>query len=340
MSNSPLAVVFGVEGEVLTERETRLFREVNPLGFILFGRNCIDPEQVSSLVSSLREAVGRPDAPVLIDQEGGRVMRLRPPHWPDYHPASRFGELALSDLPSAKEAVRLNSELIGYDLAALGITVNCAPTIDLPVEGAHEMIGSRAYSNDISIVSELGRAACEGFLLANVMPVIKHLPGYGRAFVDSHASLPIVTEALNLLEETDFIPFQRLADMPWGMTAHVLINAVDSQLPSTVSSAVIRDIVRKHIGFHGVLITDDLSMQALSGTVVERVVACLEAGCDIALHCNGNYDEMVAIAEKAPAMALDKLSEIEAGEKLRKKATPATKDQIEEKRQLLNSLVS
>ncbi len=314
MAKNPLAVIFGCEGTVVAPEELYFFREANPLGFILFARNCVAPEQVRSLVSCLREAVGRADAPVLIDQEGGRVARLKPPSWPAYAAARTLGDMALFDRGRAREAVSLTSALIGADLRALDITVNCAPTVDVPVKGAHQMIGSRAYSTDPGLVAELGAAACEGFFAANVIPVVKHLPGYGRAQVDSHEALPVIEESLAVLEQSDFVPFRALAGMPWGMTAHALFAGLDADKPATLSRTIVQDIIRERIGFGGILVTDDLSMEALEGPLAGRVEAALRAGCDIALHCNGRLDEMRGIAVVAPTLPSHTLGKIAAAE--------------------------
>jgi len=314
MGRDQLAVVFGCAGPELGDREAGFFRDANPAGFILFGRNCVDPHQVARLVDDLRNAVQRAEAPILIDQEGGRVARLKPPHWPAYPAARSFGDLVRTDRAVALEAVRLNSLLIGLDLISLGITVNCAPTIDVSIEGAHEMIGTRAYGSDPQLVTEMGRAVCDGLLDANVMPVIKHLPGYGRAMVDSHLALPIISETIEELDRSDFVPFKALSHLPWGMTAHALIKAVDSEHPATLSSKVIDQIVRQRIGFKGILITDDLSMNALTGAVADRVAGSLAAGCDLALHCNGNLAEMESIApvaRSAPRRLIDAMASAE-----------------------------
>lgn len=315
MQMNPLSVVFGCAGSVLTPDEARFFRDANPLGFILFSRNCIDPQQVSVLVTQLREAVGRSDAPVFIDQEGGRVARLKPPHWPAYPAARVFGDLATSDLQRAAEAARLNAFLIGSALKNLGITVNCAPVIDVPVSGAHEMIGTRALSTDPSIVAHLGAATCMGLLAANVLPVIKHLPGYGRAFVNAHKSLPVIAAPRSELARSDFVPFAKLATMPWGMTAHALFTAIDADSPATLSATVISEVIRAEIGFQGILITDDLSMEALEGGVDKRAMAALRAGCDIALHCNGTLNEMAIVASVVSPLSAavqDKINEAES----------------------------
>jgi beta-N-acetylhexosaminidase len=230
------------------------------------------------------------------------VQRLKPPHWRAAPPPGRFGELAARDPAGAAEAVRLNARLIAGELAAVGIDTVCSPALDLRLPGAHQVIGDRGFSADPGIVARLGRAACEGFFAAGITPVIKHLPGHGRAQVDSHLALPVVTAPLAELEESDFRPFQALADMPLGMTGHLLIPAVDVERPATLSSRVIAEVIRGRIGFQWVLITDDLSMQALAGPVQARADAAIAAGCDIALHCNGKLDEMEAIAEAVPPL--------------------------------------
>ena len=298
---TPLATIFGCAGPRLGAAERRFFARANPTGFILFARNVEAPEQVRTLVEDLRQAVGRETAPVLVDQEGGRVQRLKPPHWRASPAPGRFGELAARDLAAAVEAVRLNARIIGGELAALGLDTVCAPSLDLRLPGAHEVVGDRGFSADPGIVATLGRAACEGFFSAGVTPVIKHLPGHGRAEVDSHLQLPKVSAPLAELDASDFRPFRELADMPLGMTGHLLIEAVDGEHPATLSSRVIAEVIRGRIGFQGVLITDDLSMQALAGPVQARAAAAIAAGCDIVLHCNGKLSEMEAVAEAVPA---------------------------------------
>ena len=238
-----------------------------------------------------------------MDQEGGRVQRLKPPQWRAAPAPGRFGELAAKDPARAAEAVRLNARLIAGELVAAGIDTVGAPSLDLRLPGAHQVIGDRAFSADPEIVAALGRAACEGFLAAGVTPVIKHLPGHGRSQVDSHLSLPVVEAPLAELEASDFRPFRALADMPLGMTGHLLIPAIDAERPATISSRVIAEVIRGFIGFQGVLITDDLSMEALSGTVQSRAAAAIAAGCDLALHCNGKLAEMAAIAEALPPIS-------------------------------------
>jgi beta-N-acetylhexosaminidase len=292
----PRAVVFGCAGPSLSEAERRLFRDSDPLGFILFARNVDTPGRLRRLVAELRDCVGRADAPVLIDQEGGRVARLRPPQWPAAVPAGCFGELYRRDTAAALEAVWLNARLIAAELRDLGITVNCAPVLDLPVEGAHGVIGDRAYSRDPAAVARLGRAFCEGLLAGGVLPVIKHVPGHGRATVDSHRRLPVVEAPLAELQALDFAPFRALADMPWAMTAHIVYAAVDATAPATLSARVIDAVIRGAIGFDGVLVSDDLAMQALSGSPAGRAARALAAGCDVALHCTGVLREMQSVA--------------------------------------------
>lgn len=290
------AVVFGCAGPVLTDWERGFFAETDPLGFILFARNCLSPGQVRSLVASLRAAVGRADAPVLIDQEGGRVVRLKPPVWRAAPPAARFGALAQTDPERACEAARLNARLLALELRALDIDVDCLPLLDLRRPEGHSAIGDRAFSEDPELVAALGRAVCDGLLAAGVLPVIKHLPGQGRAALDSHTAPPRVSTPRAELEASDFRPFRRLADAPWGMTAHVVYEAVDPERPATTSPAVIAEVIRGHIGFEGLLLSDDLSMRALSGGLEARVHAALGAGCDVALHCNGEPEEMTQVA--------------------------------------------
>lgn len=292
----PRAVIFGCAGPALSTDERAFFHDSDPLGFILFARNVETPDQVLRLVDALRASVGRDDAPVLIDQEGGRVQRLKPPHWRLAPPASVFGELYATDPAAAMMASRLNGRLLAADLAPLGIDVDCAPVLDLPVPGSHGVIGNRAFAGTVQAVVALGRAQADGLLAGGIIPVMKHLPGHGRARADSHHELPVVDTTRAELERTDFAPFQALADLPWAMTAHVLYRALSSNQPATTSARVIDDVIRRHIGFDGVLVSDDLSMKALGGTHGERARQSLEAGCDVVLHCNGDLQEMREIA--------------------------------------------
>ena len=293
----PKAVILGCAGTSLSDDERRLFREGNPLGFILFQRNCRDPRQVGSLVAAFRETVGRPDAPVLIDQEGGRVARLRPPHWQILPPAGAIGAIYAREPSLGLEAARLAGRIIAADLAPLGITVNCAPVLDVrDVTARSDVIGDRAYSTDPATVSALARSFSEGMLAGGVLSVVKHIPGHGRSHVDSHHELPVVDASGDALDAVDLAPFRALRDAPLAMTAHVLYAAWDGERPATTSASIVRDVIRGGIGFDGLLLSDDLSMKALAGTLAERATASLDAGCDVALHCNGDLAEMEAVA--------------------------------------------
>jgi len=300
--SAPKAAIFGCGGLELSAEEKEFFRCNDPLGFILFARNCDTPEQIAKLTADLRASVGRDDAPVLIDQEGGRVQRLKPPRWRQAPSAARFGDLFRRDPALGREAVEFNMRLIAAELIALGIDVDCVPCLDVPVPGAHDVIGDRAFALQPEIVADLGRIAAQTMLDMGVMPVIKHLPGHGRAGVDSHLALPKVGTSVVELQHSDFLPFRALADMPWGMTAHVLYTAIDPDRPATTSPIVIERIVRGALGFNGLLLSDDLSMQALGGSLGERAGASLAAGCDIALHCNGRMDEMMQVAKASGPM--------------------------------------
>jgi beta-N-acetylhexosaminidase len=300
---SRLAAIFGCSGPRLTAEEAAFFRDVRPWGFILFKRNAEAPDQVRALVADLRATLGVADAPVLIDQEGGRVQRLGPPHWPKYPPGRAYGALPGSDPLLRREIVRLGARLMAHDLTALGVNVDCVPVLDVPAAGAHDIIGDRAYAQTAGEVASLGRAACEGLIAGGVLPVIKHLPGHGRAGADSHEQLPVVTASIDSLTSSDFVPFQANSDMPLAMTAHVVFRALDPDRPATTSPTVVRRVIRGTIGFDGLLMTDDLSMKALSGDFSERARAALAAGCDVVLHCNGAMDEMKAVAAGARPLA-------------------------------------
>ncbi len=291
--------IFGCSAPELSGAERDFFRAVRPAGFILFGRNCESPDQVRRLTTALRDAIGAPDAPVLIDQEGGRVARLRSPHWRHPPAANLFGNLYARDRAAGLEACRLNARLIAYELHTIGVDVDCAPVLDVPATGSHDIIGDRAFARDPATVAALGRAMAEGLLEGGVAPVIKHIPGHGRARADSHEALPTVEEARDVLERIDFAPFCALAEMPWAMTAHILYTGIDREAPATASRPIISDVIRGLIGFSGVLLTDDLSMKALSGTLAERARRSLGAGCDLALHCSGKLDEMAEVAAGA-----------------------------------------
>jgi beta-N-acetylhexosaminidase len=299
---TPRAVIFGLGGLALSDQERRFFAAADPLGFILFARNCAEPAQVRTLVDELKAIVGRSDAPVLIDQEGGRVQRLKPPLWRAAPPAATFGALCDREEQPAVEAAHLNARLLAAELADLGISVNCAPVLDVRQPCAHEIIGDRAFGADAATVALLGRATCAGLLEGGVLPVLKHVPGHGRATRDSHEQLPIVDAPLEELRSVDFAPFAALADMPLAMTAHVVYAAIDPNAPATTSAKVLGRIVRDMIGFDGLLISDDLCMRALVGKPAERAAAALVAGCDVALHCNGDLDEMREIADASPSL--------------------------------------
>ncbi|MCJ2058863.1 beta-N-acetylhexosaminidase [Methylobacterium sp. J-048] len=293
------ALILGCAGKTLSAEEAAFFRDVRPWGFILFKRNIGTPDEVRALTASLRDCLGSAAAPILIDQEGGRVQRMGPPHWPAYPAGGRYGRLN----GSATAIARLGARLIAHDLAEVGINVDCAPVLDVPAPGSHDIIGDRAYGSNPDSVAEIGRAVAEGLIAGGVLPVMKHVPGHGRAACDSHHGLPVVEATREALAGQDFRPFQALADLPMAMSAHVVFTAIDPDRPATQSAAVIRDVIRGAIGFDGLLMTDDLSMHALTGTFRDRTQAAFAAGIDIGLHCNGAMDEMRAVAEAAPALS-------------------------------------
>jgi beta-N-acetylhexosaminidase len=293
------AAILGCAGHVLTPAEKAFIAEACPWGFILFGRNIGSPEQVRALTAELRWIVRRADAPILVDQEGGRVQRLGPPHWRRYPPGQAYGALGSTDPLHRREIARLGGRLIAHDLAGLGINVDCLPVLDVPEPQGHEIIGDRAYGQDPDDVALLGRAAAEGLIAGGVLPVIKHVPGHGRARADSHLELPVVEAAWDELDARDFAPFKALSDMPMAMTAHVIYAAVDARRPATTSRAVMRRVVRGTIGFEGLVMTDDLSMKALGGGFRQRAEAARAAGCDVVLHCNGDMAEMKAVVDGA-----------------------------------------
>lgn len=304
--------IYGCAGPQITADERAFYGDAQPLGFILFGRNIVEPDQVRTLVRQLRECVNDPAAPVLIDQEGGRVARLRPPYWKERPAARRFGALHGSNPELAREAAYLNARLIAHELCELGINVDCLPVLDVPVEGANDVIGDRAYSLDPSVVIDLARAVIEGMIEGGVLPVMKHIPGHGRAAADTHFELPHVTTDAEILSATDFVTFRSLNLCPLAMTAHVVYDAIDPQRPATTSPKVIRDVIRGEIGFDGLLISDDVSMNALSGPISARTKAALFAGCDIVLHCNGKMEEMRNVAEEAKPLEGASLKRAEA----------------------------
>jgi beta-N-acetylhexosaminidase len=299
---SPLAAIFGCAGPRLSSDEAAFFRDVRPWGFILFARNIEDADQTRRLIDDLREAASDADAMVFVDQEGGRVQRLKPPLARLRRPAQRFGDLYARDPQTALGAVTLNHRLIAHELRTLGFDADCAPCIDLRLPQTHQVIGDRAFGGSPSAVSALGRAAMDGLMAGGVAPVIKHIPGHGRAAADSHLELPIVQTPQEVLEQTDFQPFRALADAPMAMTAHVVFTDIDPDACVTLSHRAIETVVRGFIGFDGLLMSDDLSMHALGGSFEERTRGSIAAGCDIVLHCNGSAEEMRAVAEAAPRL--------------------------------------
>ena len=295
------AAIYGLEGFDLKPEERDFFRDSDPAGFILFRRNCENQGQLLRLTDTLRALCGRDDVPILIDQEGGRVARMRPPEWPAFPAAEKFALLYRAAPSSAIEAVRSNARALALMLRSVGVNVNALPLLDVRQEGATDIIGDRALGNEPMQVAALGRAVLDGMASAGVIGIIKHMPGHGRALVDSHHELPIVTASAEELE-TDLEPFERLASAPMGMTAHVVYTAWDAERPCSLSPVVIRDIIRERIGFDGWLMSDDIGMEALRGDFAGRARGVVDAGCDVALHCSGKMDEMIAVASAVPVM--------------------------------------
>ena len=300
---STRAFITGVSGFTLTADERDFMRAERPWGFILFKRNVETLAQVTALVTELRESIDDPNAPVLSDQEGGRVQRFGPPQWPVYPPGAVFGTLYDIDRKLGLTAARLSARLIAADLIDLGVTVNCLPLADVPVAGADAVIGSRAYGTEPGKVAAIARAVTEGLEQGGVLPVLKHIPGHGRATADTHFRLPVVDTSRAELERTDFAAFQPLADLPMAMTAHVVFSALDPAQPATTSVTIIEHVIRGSIGFQGLLMSDDVSMNALAGSLAERTRAIISAGCDMILHCNGNLEEMREVARETPALS-------------------------------------
>jgi beta-N-acetylhexosaminidase len=319
------AFITGLADTAITPEERAFLQEMRPWGLILFKRNIETATQVSALNRSFREIVGRPDAPVLIDQEGGRVQRMGPPDWPAYPPGAAYGRLYDRDRQKGVRAARLGGRLIAADLIKVGITVDCLPVADVPVAGSDAVIGDRAYGDNAEKVAALARAAAEGLMEGGVLPVVKHIPGHGRATADSHASLPVVDATCEELRTSDFAAFRPLAGLPLAMTAHVVFTAFDPVSPATTSAKMIHNVIREGIGFQGVLMSDDLSMGALSGSLRERTREALAAGCDLALHCNGNLDEMRDVAAESPWLSGD--SERRAQAALAMRRPPAEIDE-------------
>lgn len=301
MSNAK-AMILGCAGKELTREEIDLYRSEAPWGFILFARNLSEPEQIRDLVAAMRDSIGRPDAPVLIDQEGGRVQRIRPPLAQQYPPGAALGALYAQDHGKGLRAAWLMSRLHAFDLTKLGITVNCLPVLDVLVEGATQAIGNRAYGSDPALVAAIGKAAAEGLKAGGMLPVMKHMPGHGRATVDSHHDLPVVRASLEELESSDFVPFREMRSEVMAMSAHIVFTAIDAENPATTSRTVIQNVIRDRIGFDGLLLSDDSSMNALKGTLGERAANIIAGGCDIVLHCNGVMDEMLQVVKAVPAL--------------------------------------
>jgi len=289
------AFITGLRGTVIAPDERAFLRDTSPFGLILFKRNIVDPSQLKELIEELRTLCG-PEAAVLIDQEGGRVQRMAPPHWPVYPAGALYGELYRCDPVCGLRAAWLGARLMAADLAAVGITVDCLPVADVPVAGADQVIGDRAYGDTAQQVAAIATAVAAGLQAGGVLPVVKHLPGHGRATADSHNELPVVTADRATLEATDFAAFMPLAAAPFGMTSHVVFTALDPGLPATTSAIMIAQVIRGFIGFSGALMSDDVSMGALSGPIAERVKQSLAAGCDLVLHCNGKLAEMQEVA--------------------------------------------
>lgn len=294
------AMIVGVSGTELTEDEIAYLREHRPWGVILFARNVESEEQLKELTASIRDALIRKYAPIFVDQEGGKVQRLRPPLAPNYPSAQQIGEIFSKNPEAGQRAAWLVARLMAFDLMKMGINANCAPTLDVPIMGAHDVIGSRAYSYNPVEVAVLAKAAADGLIAGGVLPVLKHMPGHGRALADTHLELAHVREPLNVLEKHDFVPFKEMSDMPVAMTAHIVFDSIDPERPATLSDTVINGIMRKIIGFNGLIMSDDISMKALSGNIGELAAAIIDAGCDIVLHCNGNMAEMLEVANNVP----------------------------------------
>lgn len=298
--------ICGVKSTTLSPEERAFLAREQPYGVILFARNIDNPEQLKALNADIKSLLTHPCASVLVDQEGGRVARLKPPHWKAYPPAKHFADMAATDLESAKAATKANAQAIGEELRAMGFTTDCAPLADVLAPECHDIIGDRAFGSTASQVTALARAQADGLLASGILPVLKHIPGHGRATCDSHEALPVVHAALAELEVSDFAPFRALKDIPLGMTAHIVYEALDAATVATCSPTVIR-FIRESIGFDGLLMSDDLSMKALAGSFEERTEKTLAAGCDLALHCNGEMTEMLAVAKHSLPLAGDGL---------------------------------
>jgi len=311
----PLALVLGIQRPTLSADELAFFREANPYGLFLGRRNMKDPAQLRALCTAFREAVGRPDAPVLTDQEGGRVSHLDSGAWPMFRSFRSFGRLAEKDLDAARRAVRLSSIAMGRMMREVGLNSACSPVLDLLLPGADAVIGERSFGGDPAVVTALGREVVEGFLEVGLMPVMKHIPGHGRATEDSHKTRPVVTADAATLDATDFLPFARLRDTPWAMVSHVVYSAFDPDRPASISPVVIDEVIRRRLGFDGVLISDCVFMNSLRGEVHDRVAQVLDGGCDIALHCHGELPEMQRAVARARPLSDIAVARLDAAER-------------------------
>jgi beta-N-acetylhexosaminidase len=316
------AFITGLSGTKLNAAERDFIRAERPWGFILFRRNIETPEQVAALTVELRSVLGEADAPILVDQEGGQVQRFRPPNWPLYPAGAAFGQLYALDPALGLRAARLSARLIADDLAGVGVTVDCLPLADVPIPGANDVIGDRAYGNDPKTVAAIARAVTEGLEEGGILPILKHIPGHGRAMADSHLSLPVVDAPQAELESIDFAAFRPLADLPMAMTAHVVFSAYDPAQPATTSATIIERVIRGLIGFQGLLMSDDVGMNALAGSIAERTKALLAAGCDMVLACSGEPEEMHQVARETPELSGRALQRAKAALASRKAAKP------------------
>lgn len=332
------AFITGLEGPELTDAERRFVTEMRPAGLILFARNCIEAGQIRQLVSDFRQAAGTSRVLILIDQEGGRVQRLRPPLASTLPPAAAYAAHHPGDLAAAKSAAYLVARLAADELRAFGINMDCAPVLDVPVPGAHDIIGNRAFGTDVATIVAIGGAFAEGLMAGGIVPVIKHIPGHGRAFADSHLELPVVDASLDTLRSTDFAPFNALGHLPAAMTAHVVYSAIDPQAPASTSFKVTTDIIRGHCGFAGLLMSDDLGMKALSGPFAARAQAVIAAGSDVALHCSGDLGQMREISAAVPDLQGKALARFETA--LARTETPPLPYDAEAARQTLDRLLS
>ncbi|WFU48929.1 beta-N-acetylhexosaminidase [Sinorhizobium terangae] len=322
------AFISGCKGLSLTEEERRFFDGERPWGFILFGRNIGEENQISDLVAGLRDSIGNPNAPVLIDQEGGRVQRIRPPLVQQYPNGAAIGEIYRRDREQGVRAAWLMGRLHAFDLMRFGITVDCLPVLDVPVPGSHDVIGNRAYGRDPQTVTAIGRAMSEGLKAGGVLPVMKHMPGHGRTFVDSHHNLPVVEAGIQELQRSDFLPFIAMRDQVMAMSAHIVFTAIDPDNPATTSPKVVSEIIRGHIGFDGLLMSDDVSMNALAGDMAARARGIIGAGLDLVLHCHGIMEEMRAVADVVPVLSGDRLRRARAAEAAFQKPDNADQDAL------------